>query len=82
MTDLMNAEFAFGSPKRSVAHGECLLAMADLDPFIRSQVAASLAWKYCDANDLSNCERVYSLAQRAYTALPDTLSATAREPPP
>ena len=78
MTDLMNAEFAFGSPKRSIAHGESLLAITDLDPFIRANVAASLAWKYCDANDVPNCERVYSLAQRAYSALPDTLSPSAR----
>ena len=76
--DLMNAEFTFGSPKRSIARGESLLAMPDLDPLLRSSVAASLAWKYCDSNDLSNCERTFAVAERAHSALPASMSASSR----
>jgi CHAT domain-containing protein len=78
MLDLINAEFTFGSPKRSIEYGEKLLAVADLDPVLRSSTAASLTWKYCDANDARNCERVFALAQRAYSALPAGMDAGAR----
>ena len=78
MLELMNAEFTFGSPKKSIAHGENLLATTELDPLVRANVAASLTWKYCDSNDVPNCERVWGSAQRAYSALPASVSGGAR----
>ena len=78
MLDLINAEFTFGSPKRSIEYGEKLLGAPDLDPVLRASVAASLTWKYCDAHDARNCERVFAQAERAYAALPAGITAGVR----
>ncbi len=80
MLDLINAEFAFGSPKRSIEYGEKAAGGDGRDPAVRASVAASLTWRYCDASDVRNCERVFALAQRAYAALPAGIGARAWSP--
>jgi CHAT domain-containing protein len=79
MMDLMNTQFTFGGQQRGLEVGEKLLAESSLDPLLRANAAANLAWKYCEVSDLRNCERVYGLAQRSYAELPTTVNTTARD---
>lgn len=78
LLDLMNTQFTFGSQQKSIEYGEKLLAQSNLDPLVKTNAAAGLAWKYCELADVRNCERVYEMSQRAFAALPATTSPEAR----
>ncbi|NDP42255.1 MAG: CHAT domain-containing protein [Aromatoleum sp.] len=78
MVELASSQFTFGSQQKSLEYGEKLLASTDLDPVLRANAAANLAWRYCEISDDRNCERVNTIAQRAYSDLPSTTPEGAR----
>ena len=69
MLDAMNMQFTYGSQTRSIEMGEALVAESNLPPGVRANASSNLAWKYCQINDLRNCERLYAVAQRAFERL-------------
>ena len=69
MLDAMGTQFTFGSQTRSIEIGEALVAVPDLAPGLRANASSGLAWKYCQINDLRNCERAFGVAQRAFEKL-------------
>ena len=72
MLDAMNAQFTYGSQSKGIAMGETLVAESGLSPLVRMNATSNLAWKYCQVNDLRNCERLYGTASRAIDQLPAT----------
>ncbi len=79
MLDAMNGQFGFGSQSRGIEIGEALLAESNLMPGLRANAASNLTWKYCQVNDVRNCERAWSVAQRASDQLPASLGANERD---
>jgi len=75
MLDAMSTQFTYGSQTRSIEIGEALVAEPNLPPGLRSNATSGLAWKYCQINDVRNCERMYDAAQRAFEKLDASIGA-------
>lgn len=79
MLDAMNGQFGFGSQTRGIEIGEALLAESNLTPGLRANASSNLTWKYCQVNDVRNCERAWGGAQRAIDQLPASLPPYERD---